>query len=254
MGNPDRKEGLKGMPFSDIHFHGLFGADDGAKTEEDMMSLVDAAYRDGVRVLCMTPHFHPGYYGDNRGKAERAFEILAQRCAKIYPDLILIRGNELHYSRDALSWLDSGHCLTMNRTHNVLVDFSEGEERRRIIGALDSLLAAGYRPILAHAERYRNLKVQDVEEMRRNGVRIQVNAGALSRQFGMRARSQAKAFLAKRLCDLISSDAHNLKYRPPGMAEAYQYIVKKHGQEYADRICYHNAIEWLHVSEHGKDL
>jgi len=47
--------------FSDLHMHALFGVDDGPKTEDDMYAVLDAAYADGTRYMCLTPHFHPGY-------------------------------------------------------------------------------------------------------------------------------------------------------------------------------------------------
>lgn len=48
------------MFFTDIHIHALYGVDDGAKTEAEMQAIVDASYADGIRTLCVTPHFHPG--------------------------------------------------------------------------------------------------------------------------------------------------------------------------------------------------
>jgi protein-tyrosine phosphatase len=59
--------------FSDIHMHLLFGTDDGAKTVEDMYEMVDASYACGTRFICATPHFYPGYFGDNRETSKTAF-------------------------------------------------------------------------------------------------------------------------------------------------------------------------------------
>ena len=56
------------MGLADIHIHLLFGVDDGAKDEDEMHAILDAAYQAGTRVLCCTPHFHPGYFGDNYDK------------------------------------------------------------------------------------------------------------------------------------------------------------------------------------------
>ena len=64
------------MFFTDIHIHALYGVDDGAKTEAEMQAIVDASYADGIRTLCVTPHFHPGYFGDNENHAETAYQRL----------------------------------------------------------------------------------------------------------------------------------------------------------------------------------
>lgn len=64
------------MALADIHIHLLFGVDDGAKDEDEMHAILDAAYQAGTRVLCCTPHFHPGYFGDNYDKVNAAFKRL----------------------------------------------------------------------------------------------------------------------------------------------------------------------------------
>ena len=61
------------MEYTDLHIHALFGVDDGAKNEADMRAMVDAAYADGVRTLCVTPHYHPGYFGENCEKIDKAY-------------------------------------------------------------------------------------------------------------------------------------------------------------------------------------
>lgn len=40
------------MAHADIHIHLLFGVDDGAKDEDEMHAILDAAYQAGTRVLC----------------------------------------------------------------------------------------------------------------------------------------------------------------------------------------------------------
>ena len=49
------------MIFADIHIHALYGVDDGARNKIMMFKMIDAAYKDCTRVMCLTPHFHPGY-------------------------------------------------------------------------------------------------------------------------------------------------------------------------------------------------
>lgn len=113
------------MALADIHIHLLFGVDDGAKDEDEMHAMLDSAYQAGTRVLCCTPHFHPGYFGDNYDKANAAFERLSDYVRKTYPDMSLYFGNELRYEPECVSWLRQGVCRTVNGTRYVLVDFSE---------------------------------------------------------------------------------------------------------------------------------
>lgn len=113
------------MTLADIHIHLLFGVDDGAKDEDEMHAILDAAYQAGTRVLCCTPHFHPGYFGDNYDKVNAAFKRLSSYVQKTYPDMALYLGNELRYEPECVNWLRQGVCRTVNGTRYVLVDFSE---------------------------------------------------------------------------------------------------------------------------------
>ena len=233
------------MTYSDMHIHALFGVDDGAKTAEMMLAMVDAEYQDGVRFLCLTPHEHPGYFGDNRDAVLRAYEQLCCTAEVRWPDLKLGLGNELRYDRGCLSWLRDGLCHTMNGTVYVLVDFLEDEENGRIHQALDQLLNAGYTPILAHAERYSKLKERDIHEFRENGILIQVDTQSLFRGFGFFIQRRCKALLKARLVDFAGSDAHDLIRRPPGISDFSKAIGNLCGKDYAAAICSANTAHAL---------
>lgn len=127
------------MGLADIHIHLLFGVDDGAKDEDEMYAILDAAYQTGTRVLCCTPHFHPGYFGDNYDKVNAAFKRLSSYVQKTYPGMALYLGNELRYEPECVTWLRQGVCRTVNGTRYVLVDFSEAAPEKVIGNGLHAL-------------------------------------------------------------------------------------------------------------------
>ena len=230
------------MTFADIHCHVLYDVDDGAKNEEMMQKLIDAEYEEGVRYLCFTPHYHPGYYGYNGASSEQAFANAVEYCKK-YPDMSLMLANELHYAPECLSWLKEKICHRIGHTRFVLVDFNEAEEERTIVMGLSRFINAGYIPILAHAERYGNLKVGTVKVLRQDGILVQINSGSCFGDFGVKAGVKAKKLLAKKMVDFVSTDAHDLDDRAPQFKKVYQYIEKKYGQGYAGFICRDHAVE-----------
>ncbi len=233
------------MFFADIHSHALCLVDDGPKTKEQMYQMADAIYLDNIRYLCLTPHFHPGFYGDNQPNSIDAFQMLSSYVKKTYPDLELVLGNELHYSADCASWLFDGKCRTLNRTRYVLVDFSHRVSKKELIGGLQNLLSNGYLPILAHAERYRNASMAVLMELKRSGVLLQLNAQAVLGEFGAIQKLKAKKILSKDLADFIASDAHNLQYRTSKMTRCYEYLTKKYSESYATFLCRDHALEKL---------
>ena len=235
------------MNFSDIHIHALFGSDDGARSAIDMKNIIDAAYNDGARYICLTPHFHPGYYGENREKSAAAFSELSEYVGSTYDDLNIAIGNELYYTRGSEQWLRDGACRTLNKTNYVLVDFPLNEEKRTIDDAINRLLNAGYHPILAHVERYRNLfsDISFLFACKQRGALIQIDSMSLFGAFGFKTKRFVSKILANRLADFVSSDAHDTVKRPPKINCAYERIVKKYGKEYADKICFENAKQMI---------
>lgn len=235
------------MIYTDIHIHALYGVDDGAKTQEHMQKMIEASYLDGVRAVCFTPHFHPGYFGDTGKMVDEAFVSAQKYAREHYPQMRLFLGNELRYSKDCISWIDSGECRTLNKTDVVLVDFLFSEPGRNIVQGLYRILNAGYRPLLAHVERYENLKKREVVELSRNGVWMQCNADSIVGENGFLMKWRANTFLREHLIDFVSSDAHGTTKRPPGLSDAYSIIEKKYGGKYARAICYKNALKMLGV-------
>lgn len=239
------------MIFADLHIHALAGCDDGAKTEEEMFQMVDLAYRTGTRVLCLTPHYHPGFFGENREKSEDAFSRLYAIAAERYPDLELYLGNELRYDRAALSWLREGKCRTLNNSRYVLVDFTAKESQTVIEKGLHRLLSGGYIPILAHVERYRALwgKTAVLHSLKSKGIMLQMDAGAPLGEYGMGEKLWARKLLKQRWIDLVSSDGHDMTRYLPSLSEVYGFLKNKYGTDYAEQLCGANIAELIRLTE-----
>ena len=225
------------MDFADMHIHALYGVDDGADTKEKMLSMVEASYNDGVRLMCFTPHFHLGYFGDNREASEKAFAEAREAAAEKFPELKLLIGNELRYEPGGESWLCDGLCRTMNGTKYVLVDFYTEQDAKTIHKGIEVLLNSGYTPILAHAERYSRLKLDDGYKLKENGVLLQMDTQSLLGVFGFFTKKRCKALLKEKIIDMVGSDAHGMVKRPPGISECYSALSKICEKEYAEYIC-----------------
>ena len=230
------------MSFSDIHIHILYGTDDGPRTSESMFKMVDFAYQHGTRLICATPHFYPSYFGDNRESSLEAFSVLTEYCKEKYSDLALYLGSELYYTHEVATWLKNGVCRPMNNSRYVLIEFDVTASEDFIAESVDRLLNSGYVPIIAHAERYRHLGIGRLWAIRENGALVQVNAqsfDACIANLGIRKR--LKSMLDNGYVDFVSSDAHGVTTRLPKMDNAYEYLVKKYDEQYANDLCCNNA-------------
>lgn len=229
--------GLK-MYFADIHCHALAGVDDGAADDGEMFAMIDAAYADHVRLLCFTPHWQPSAFGDNRRKAADAFRRATDYVAFKRYDMRLFLANELRSDRGDVSWLADRLCKTLGGGRSVLVDFSSAESVKNISDGVYRLLGAGYKPVLAHAERYSafGFSIDRLRGLRSDGVMLQIDAGSLLGRFGLGCRIRSRALLEAQLVDIAASDAHNTSNRPTELTEAFGFVEKKYGRSCADTI------------------
>ena len=226
------------MNYTDMHCHMLFGVDDGAKTREDMQVMLDMAYADGTKRICFTPHYHPGYYGENGRAAFQAFEKAEEYAALKYPDLRLHLGNELHYDQGCREWIADRKVRTINGSRYLLVDFSDNVPAKTVLHAMDCILNFGCRPVIAHIEAYSELRsrLDDIRKLREIGVVIQCDSQSILGDFGMGAKRASRKLLAYGLVDVISSDSHNVKTRPPVLSGCFEYVSKKFGADYAGML------------------
>jgi protein-tyrosine phosphatase len=232
------------MPFFfDLHTHMLCGVDDGAKTEEEMYAMLEMAYADGTRALCVTPHYSPYLFGDTYEASEASFALLADYVAKRHPDMYLYLGHELGYHGSCINALNDGYCRSIAGSRYVLVDFPENVGFFEIQKAMNQLQQTGYHPILAHTERYRALhgKIKWIEDFVESGGKVQINASSILGDSGSGAKSQWKKLLSKRLAHIISSDGHNLTTRLPKMSVCMDYLKKNCDAQYIRELTWDNA-------------
>lgn len=218
----------------DLHSHLVPGVDDGAETVEAAVAALAALGADGVVRAVTTPHLDahvtrdPELLEARLGEVDQALARLRaalERNAAGIPELL--RGHEV-----ALD--DPEPCFDDPRTRLagtdvVLVEWPvmkvpSGDVSVRM---LTRIREAGWIPVLAHPERYRGLGERPglLEGWRRAGALLQVNHGSLLGVYGRQARSNAVKILRHGLADLLSSDYHGWRDRPPGIAEVREWFA-----------------------------
>ena len=229
--------------FFDLHSHMLCGVDDGAQSPEEMFAMLEMAYEDGTRAICLTPHYSPYLFGDTTEKSARSFAVLEDYVSKRHPDMRIFLGHELGYHHGGLEALDAGKCRSLNGSRYVLVDFPETVDFFEIRGAMDQLQRAGYFVILAHTERYRSLhgKLDWIEEFVASGGKVQINAGSISGAGGLGAKSQSRKIVKSGLAHVISSDGHNTSSRLPLMSVCMDFLNKNCSPDYIRDLTWDNA-------------
>lgn len=224
----------------DVHCHILPNVDDGAETMEIAIQLLRKEYQDGVRSIILTPHYRRGMFETPMETILDRYEKLKQAASDI--DIRLFLGCEYHVNMNITESLRTGKRPTLGGTPYVLCEFSSASDPAFIKERCYSLIVNGYVPVLAHIERYSSL-TEDfdlIEELTELGCMMQVNAGSILGADGFRTRRFCRKLIDYNMLHLIGSDAHDLKKRRPRVGECAEYLVKKAGSNYAERILCEN--------------
>lgn len=232
----------------DIHSHILPGIDDGARDMEETMQMIELADREGISVIIATPHYgrrNPRY---DPARAEQVFDAAKMRIQQDYPQIKLYMGNELYYSSGILEDVKNGRAKTIGGTDYVLVEFSTDAEYEFLEEAVRACIREGYRPVLAHVERYGCLykDTERIGELIEQGAYMQVNAGGFLPGSKLdKQKAWCRALLMEGLVHFVASDCHNTGSRKPVMHSAVEEIVKIAGLGEAKRIINTNIIKLI---------
>lgn len=233
--------------FTDIHTHILPGVDDGAKDKDISMAMLRMAWKDGIRRIVLTPHNKPSRRNVSFKTIQKLSEQLLEEARQEGMEFTFCPGNEIYYRSDMIGDLEEGRACTMADTSYVLVEFNPMDDFDYIRNGIYQVLAAGYRPIIAHVERYSCMlsKPSRVEELKNMGCYIQVNAGSIMGQYGFSVKQMTKKLLKQQLIHFVASDAHDTDKRAPRLSDCAKYVTKKFGESYSNRIFLENPDKML---------
>lgn len=232
----------------DIHHHLVYGVDDGPKTWEDTETMLCAAEEQGIETIIATPHVFPGrvhfHYDAYLDKLNSINEYAWQKGWRIR----LFPGAEIYYTSKALEKLDACAIPTLAMSRFVLVEFEPETKAEEIFRALRELSNGGYKPILAHVERYIYLqeKPEMIREMRDLGILIQMNASTVLSSKGLfGGKNFIRRLLKDGIVDFVATDAHNMSSRPVCLRAAYDFLEKHYGKGKADLLTWKNQVTML---------
>lgn len=222
----------------DLHSHILPGLDDGSQSLWESLEMARLAAQSGVRAMVATPHCTFGHGQEVR----KAWELLRDALRETGIPLKLYPGMEIFGTADTVRLLQAGELFTLNGSRYPLVEFqflSSGEEETKI---LRDLVTAGYRPVVAHPERYVYLQ-QEPELINlwvRMGCLLQINRGSLQGRFGENARELAFALVDRGFAAAVSSDCHSSKRRTPWMEDVCQMLSRNFSPRAAQYLLQRN--------------
>ena len=190
----------------DNHSHILYGLDDGVKTQEDALAILGFLEEQGLSEVWLTPHVMEDVPNTTEAIRTRFNELKA-----VYQG-----GLQLHlaaeYMIDTLfeDRLAQGDLLTHGED-TVLVETSSVAPPINLWEVLDRMLSTGYRPLIAHPERYHYMDKSDYRRLHEMGCFLQMNLPSIVGFYGESVRARAIDLLDKGWYRMVGSDCHRFR-------------------------------------------
>ncbi len=226
----------------DIHAHILPFVDDGSKGLAQSLEMVKKELDLGVNALVLTPHYRFDYK-PTRAEVLNSFEALKEKLREDGCHIELYLGQELYIDNNYKDFIaNSQDFICVNGAKNVLIEFDLGFYSD-ILSTVYELIRLGYRPIVAHIERYFYADIDLAVQVKNLGGLIQVNADSIVGKNKRKYKKLTKKLFKLGLVDFVASDIH--WFRENLMGKAYDFVTKKYGKELAEKVFIENAQKML---------
>lgn len=193
----------------DIHSHLIPNIDDGAQSMEQSVNMIKELKSLGFKKVITTPHIHPRYpntseiimtglQGLQEELRQKEIEMEVEAAAEYFVD-------EAFYSK-----VTNNETILSFGDRYVLVESSFLNKPVFFESVMFDLQSKGYRPVLAHPERYQFLEgsVGWLEELKSIGVLLQVTLGSIGGYYGAAPHEMGNRLLQKDMVDFLGSDLH----------------------------------------------
>ena len=196
---------------TDMHSHLLPGIDDGSPDVETSIELIKGLMELGYKRFITTPHIMQDVYRNSPATIGAA-NIQLQKALQLLDIQVELRAAAEYMLDDHFDQLlDSNSPLLTLKDNLVLVEFSFVSPPMNAQEKLFQMQMNGYRPVLAHPERYTYLanNKEFFETLKNAGCLFQLNLLSLTGYYGKPAASLAAYILSKDYIDLVGTDLHH---------------------------------------------
>lgn len=197
----------------DVHSHFIPGIDDGAQTLEQSIELLTAMRELGYRKVITTPHSMADGYRNPPEKILGGLEKLRAEVRRVGLDMEVDAAAEYYLDHELEQRVLSGEVLTFG-DRLLLFELPFISEPAILLSVVFQMQTQGYRPVLAHPERYSfwYTDFSKLEQLKERGVLFQLNMVALTGAYGPQARQVAERMIDAGYYELLGSDCHNMNH------------------------------------------
>ena len=222
----------------DIHCHLVHGVDDGSRTLEETLLMLEEAKKAGFTDIILTPHYSNYFHIPANEIQEKIEEINTSQNTGIN----LYHGNEIYISTTLVEDLKTSKTVSLNNGKYVLFELPMNNNPIYIDEVIYSILDEKKIPIIAHPERYSfvqedpNMLIDYIER----GVLFQANYGSILGRYGKNAKETVKKLLTHNMIHFLGSDNHRTNTVYAEMKDSINELEKLLGKEYLNMLSTYN--------------
>jgi tyrosine-protein phosphatase YwqE len=195
---------------TDMHSHLLAGLDDGVKSHEEALQIIQNFLRLGYKKIITTPHIMSDYYRNEPEQILAKLEELKTLLAENHIPVTIEAAAEYYLDETLISKINDQKRLLTFGSKYLLFETNFFSEPFQLNEFIFNANTHGYKPILAHPERYQYMSMQKAEDLKGRGVFLQVNIPSIVGFYGKPVERMAVKLIEAGLIDLVGSDCHSL--------------------------------------------
>jgi len=198
---------------TDLHSHLIPGIDDGSKSMEQSIEMIKSLKKLGFKKLITTPHIMSHRFPNDRDIILSGLDALQEELIKQDIDMPMQAASEYYYDEHFIELIRKKELLTFGDNH-VLFELSYTTPVFGIEQTIYEILKAGYKPILAHPERYTYFasSPEKYHKLREAGLKFQINVNSTDDFYGKKTKVAVKYLIDNGLVDFVGSDTHRPNY------------------------------------------
>ena len=196
----------------DLHSHLIPGIDDGSQSMEESLRLLKGLEALGYEKVITTPHIMTDAYRNTPQIINEGLRAL-RKSAREEGITVEIEAAAEYYLDDGFEdILKKGDMMIMKEEY-LLFETSYYAKPMQLEEMIFSITSSGYKPIMAHPERYRYVKdpLEEYSRFKELGVFLQVNLNSFGGHYGKDAKQKAEFLSREGMIDFLGSDVHHKK-------------------------------------------
>ncbi len=234
------------MGYVDLHAHFLPALDDGSPDLTTSMAMLRGLAEVGYERVTATPHQYAHRYLPEREQIATMFDLVQQTAlADAIPIALSLAAENMWDDVFHGRWAD-GSFPRYDGGKAFLFEVRPEELPLQFENGLFQLQVKGYRPVMAHPERYAPFWSDParLERIAEAGCALLVDLGALTGYHGRHQQKAGRKLVESGLAHAVATDAHNL-HDVEVAREGIDWIRKRLGLDAVTRLCDENPRRLL---------